>query len=406
MMTLVEQTTIKRGHKLFAKLDNLCFLSKNLYNATLYLVRQHFFETGKYLSYGEVNKIMRESKNPDYYAMNTKVSQHTQKLVDKSFKSFFAIRRKYLKNPKSISGEPHIPHYLKKDGRQSVFFTNQAITTPKEGYMKLSGIDDLIPVSVEKIQFARLTHKGTSIVIDVGYRKETKAYVDNGRTAAIDLGVSNLATLTFQDSAPIIFNGKPVKSINQFFNKRLAELKSKQYKTKSPYRITARMTRLSEKRFNRIKDYMHKISREIVNQLVSHNVTNLVIGYNKEWKQDANMGKVNNQKFFQIPFTMLISMIQYKCELVGIKVETVCESHTSKCSFLDKEEIGHHSKYIGRRVHRGLFKSSNGQTINADVNGSLNIMRRFLDVVRNTDIYDTVNLIEACSTPSVFTVKR
>jgi putative transposase len=405
-MTLVEQIVIKRGHKLFAKLDNLCLLSKNLYNATLYLVRQHFFETGKYLSYGEVNKIMRESKNPEYYAMNTKVSQHTQKLVDNSFKSFFALRRKYLKNPKSLSGEPHIPHYLKKDGRQSVFFTNQAITTPKEGYMKLSGIDDLIPVSVEKIQFARLTHKGTSIVIEVGYHKETKAYVDNGRTAAIDLGVSNLATLTFQDSAPIIFNGKPVKSINQFFNKRLAELKSKQSKTKSPYRTTARMTRLSEKRFNRIKDYMHKTSREIVNQLVSHNVTNLVIGYNKGWKQDANTGKVNNQKFVQIPFTMLISMIQYKCELAGIKVETVCESHTSKCSFLDKEKIGHHSKYIGRRVHRGLFKASNGQTINADVNGSLNIMRRFLDVVRNTDIYNTVNLIEACSTPSVFTVKR
>lgn len=406
MMTLVEQITIKRSKKLFPKLDHICLLSKNLYNATLYLVRQHFFETGKYLSCGEVNKMMIKSKNADYYAMNTKVSQHTQKLVDRSFRSFFALRRKYLKNPNNLLGKPHIPHYLKKDGRQSVFFTNQAISIPKEGYMKLSGIDDLIPVSVKNIQFARLTHKGTSIVIEVGYRKEKKEYVDNSRTAAIDLGVSNLATLTFQDSAPIIFNGKPVKSINQFFNKRLAELKSKQSQTESPYRKTVRMTRLSEKRFNRIKDYMHKISREIVNQLVSHNITNLVIGYNKGWKQDTNMGKVNNQKFVQIPFTMLIAMIQYKCELVGIKVETIGESHTSKCSFLDKEKIGHHSKYIGRRVHRGLFKASNGQTINADVNGSLNIMRRFLNVVRNTDIYDTVNLIEVCSTPSVFTVKR
>ena len=150
---------------------------------------------------------------------------------------------------------------------------------------------------------------------------------------------------------------------------------------------------------------MHKTSREIVNQLVSHNVTNLVVGYNKEWKQDTNMGKMNNQKFVQIPFLTFLNMIKYKCELVGIKCETVQESHTSKCSFLDHEEICHHDKYLGRRIHRGLFKSATGQVINADVNGALNIMRRFLNVAKNIDIYKSINLVEVCSTPSVFTVK-
>ena len=405
-MTLVEQTVIKRSNKLFQKLDHLCFLSKNLYNATLYLIRQHYFETGKYLGYCEVNRMMKETKNPDYYAMNTKVSQHTQKLVDKAFKSFFALNRKYLKHPNSISGKPHIPKYLDKDGRQSVFFTNQAISTTKSGYIKLSGVDALIPTSVKDIQFVRLAHRGTSIIIEVGYRKEHGAHKDNGKVAAIDLGISNLATLTFQDSSPIIFNGKPIKSINQYFNKKLAELRSRQDKTDHKYITTKRMNRISEKRFHRIKDYMHKVSREIVNQLVSHNVSDLVIGYNKGWKQDTNMGHVNNQKFVQIPFTMLINMIQYKCAIAGIRVETICESHTSKCSFIDKESIEHHDSYKGRRVHRGLFRSANGQIINADVNGSLNIMRKFLNVVKNTDIYDSVNLIEVCSAPVVFTIKH
>ena len=150
---------------------------------------------------------------------------------------------------------------------------------------------------------------------------------------------------------------------------------------------------------------MHKTSREIVNQLVSHNVTNLVVGYNKGWKQDTNMGKVNNQKFVQIPFLTFLNMIKYKCELVGIKCETIQESHKSKCSFLDREEICHHDNYLGQRVHRGLFHTSTGQILNADVNGSLNIMRSYLKVAKNIDIYKSINLVEVCSTPTVFTVK-
>lgn len=165
------------------------------------------------------------------------------------------------------------------------------------------------------------------------------------------------------------------------------------------------MESITRKRYNKIKDYMHKVSREITNQLVSHNVTNLVIGYNKSWKQDVNLGKVNNQKFVQIPFLMFLNMLKYKCELLGINCETIQESHTSKCSFLDREDITHHDNYVGRRIHRGLFRSASGRTINADVNGSLNIMRRYLNEVKNIDIYESMNLIEACSTPSVYTVK-
>lgn len=402
MTSLVEQTKVGRNSSLFRDLDYLCFLSKNLYNATLYRVRQFFFETKEFLNYASVNKQMISEKNPDYYALNTKVSQQTQKLVDQNYRSFFGS----LKSKKKKKEEVKIPKYFKKDGRQVVMFTKQAISTKIQGYIKLGGTNILIPTKQINVQFVRLVPHGSYITVEVGYRKETPNYVDNGRYAAIDLGIANLATLTFFDDKPIIFNGKPVKSINQYYNKKLAELKSKQSKSKSPYRNTNRMDTLTTKRYNKIKDYMHKTSREIVNQLVSHNVANLVIGYNKGWKQDTNLGKVNNQKFVQIPFLTFINMLKYKCELSGIKCETIQESHTSKCSFLDHEDICHHDKYLGKRVHRGLFKSATGQVINADVNGSLNILRRYLNVVKNTNIYDIVNLIEVCSTPTVFTVKR
>lgn len=168
---------------------------------------------------------------------------------------------------------------------------------------------------------------------------------------------------------------------------------------------------MTNKRNNKISDYLHKSTHYIVNQLVSNNISTLVIGYNKEWKQGINIGKKNNQKFMQIPFLMFIKQLIYKCKIEGIAVELQEESYTSKASFLDKDEMPirnsdntHPNEFSGRRVKRGLYKTAEGKLLNADVNGSYNILRKFLKAVKNTDIYDLVDLIEACSTPSVFTV--
>ena len=113
-----------------------------------------------------------------------------------------------------------------------------------------------------------------------------------------------------------------------------------------------------------------------MNQLVSKGVNTLIIGKNNGWKQDTMLGKVGNQNFVQIPFNKFISMLEYKCRLVGIDVKLITEEYTSKCSFLDNEEIGKHDVYMGKRKYRGLFISSTGKTINADVNGSYNILRK------------------------------
>ena len=200
---------------------------------------------------------------------------------------------------------------------------------------------------------------------------------DNGLYAAIDLGVNNFATVisNISGDTPFVISGKEIKSYNHWYNKEVAQHKSL-LEQRNKRKNSNRLRKIGLKRKNKMNDFMHKSSRYIVNQLVSKGITTLVIGKNKNWKQDISIGKVNNQNFVQIPYESFISKLQYKCALSGIRVELVNESHTSKCSFLDNEDIVHHETYIGKRIKRGLFISGEGKLINADVNGSYNILRK------------------------------
>lgn len=406
----IEKHIIKKSNRLWRLCDDICFRSKNLYNSTLYLIRQYFFKTGKFLKYNDAYKVFVHENNSDYYAMNTKVSQHVMKLVEHNFKSFFS------KLKKNKDGSNKIPEYLDKlNGRQVAHFSNQAFSfntcTVSDGYIKLSGTDIVFKTKVENPVFVEVTRDSTgNYLILVGYKVDDVEFFENNNYASIDLGVNNLATLTFLDKSPIIINGKPLKAINQFYNKEISKLQSKQDLSKDKYRRTARMNRLTSKRNNKINDYIHKASRYIVNQLVVNSVSKLIIGYNKCWKQGTNFGDTNNQNFIQIPFLKFIKMLTYKCADLGISVVLREESYTSKSSFLDHDDIPTYGndanfKPSGHRKYRGLYVSHNKTNINADVNGSLNILRKYLKEAKNIDIYDLVNLVEVCSAPSVFTVK-
>ncbi|MDQ7026090.1 MAG: transposase [Anaerolineae bacterium] len=193
--------------------------------------------------------------------------------------------------------------------------------------------------------------------------------------AGIDLGVNNLAAITSNKLGfqPILVNGRPLKDTNQFYNKRLAQLKSQLPSNK---RSSNRIRRLTQRRNRRIDDYLHVVSKQIIEQLSNHGIGKLVIGKNDAWKTDVTMGKRNNQNFVQIPHTRFIEMLTYKANLLGIEVIITEESYTSKCSFLDHEDLCKQQSYVGRRIKRGLFRASNGQIINADINGSANIIRK------------------------------
>jgi len=387
-MRLVERHIIKYSDTRYNELDNLMFLSKNLYNAALYSVRQFYFENKKYLSYYELQKVFQVNKNVDYYALPCKVSQQTLKMVDQNFKSFFGSLKS--KNGKKV----RIPKYLDKNSRYSLIYTNQAISFKRKGYVKLSSTNCYIKTNKQNIQQVRVFKKNNIITIEVVYLyNEKELKLNNGRYCSIDLGVNNLATISSNVIKPIIINGKPIKSINQFYNKKVGY-----YKSKLKSRNTSKkLNKLTNKRENKIKDYLHKSSRYIVNHLVFNNINTLVIGYNKGWKQDINIGKVNNQKFVNIPFLSFINMLEYKCKLEGINVVINEESYTSKCSFLDDEEISKHDNYCGKRIKRGLFKTSKGILINSDLNGSLNILKKVVGEFSYP--------IEVCSMPVVITMK-
>lgn len=393
-MQLVEQHIIKKNDDRYKILDEVCFKSKNLYNAALYEIRQHFFNTKQFLNWFSVDKIFKEKKQDDYYSLPCKVSQQTLKLLNQNFKSFFSLLKK-----KNYTKKKSIPKYLDKSkGRFVAVYTNQAISKKKlrNGIIQLSGTDFKIKTKVDgnSINQVRIVPKNSYYKVEVIYEvEEIEELEDNEKYAAIDLGVNNLATVSFNESKPFIINGKPLKSINQFYNKRKAELQSK---LSGNRKTTNKINSITRKRNNKIKNYLHKASRCIVNHLVSNNVNTLIIGKNDNWKQETNIGKKNNQNFVSIPHTQFVEMISYKCKLVGIAVMMTEESYTSKCSFIDNEEMRHHEDYKGKRIKRGLFRTNEGKLINADLNGSLNIMRKVIGEFQYP--------IEVCSTPLVKTM--
>lgn len=393
-MQLVEQHIIKKDDERYKILDEVCFKSKNLYNAALYEIRQHFFNTKQFLNWFSVDKMFKKKKQEDYYALPCKVSQQTLKLLNQNFKSFFSLLKK-----KDYNKKKSIPKYLDKvKGRFVAIYTNQAFSKKeiKRGIIHLSGTDFKIKTKIDRssINQVRIVPKNSYYKVEVIYEiDEIKELEDNDRYAAIDLGVNNLATVSFNDSKPFIINGKPLKSINQFYNKRKAELQSK---LKGNRKTSNRIESITRKRNNKVKNYLHKASRYIVNHLVSTNVNTLIIGKNDNWKQEANISKKNNQNFVLIPHSQFINMLSYKCKLVGIAVIMTEESYTSKCSFIDNEEMKHNEVYKGKRVKRGLFRTNKGKFINADLNGSLNIMRKVIGEFHYP--------IEVCSTPVVKTM--
>ena len=400
-MVLVEKHIIKPKHKYYDELDNLCWLSKNLYNSTLYNVRQYYFENKKLLKYQVINKIYVDTNNEDYRALPSKVAKHTQMLVEHNFKSFFELLK--LKAKGKYNKPVKIPKYLnKKTGRQVVHYEKGAISFKEQGYITLSTTNIKIKTNLtkDKVQFVRLVPKNNHIIIEIGYNVIEKEIIQNNNILAIDIGVNNIASCVTTNGEKFLINGKPLKYINHNYNKRIADIQSKlkltHNKNKSRYK-----SNITNKRNNRINDYLHKITTYIVNQAVSNHIGTIVVGYNKEWKQDTNIGSTNNQNFVNIPFYKFISMLDYKCKLKGIIFKTITEEYTSKCSFVDDEEIAKHTTYAGRRINRELFKTKKGIIINADVNGAYNILKKYMKENATWNERISQTLVKVCSIPSV-----
>ncbi len=382
-MQLVEQHCISKQDSRYEVIDRVAFASKNLYNAALYEMRQMFIHTGRRLFYHELYHLMKSHEA--YQALPAKVAQHVLKLLDKNWTSYFEAMKAYRLDPSKFLGHPKLPKYKdKQKGRNILVFTVQAVSKKglSRGIVQPSGVPIEIQTTHTNINQVRIVPRGNYYVVEVVYTQEVKqADVDASLVASLDLGINNLVALTSNKAGfvPRLVNGRPIKSINQFYNKRKAEL---QAIIKPDTRFTHRMERFTDKRTRKIDHYLHTASRRIIGLLIAERIGTLVIGNNPMWKQEANMGKRNNQQFVMIPHARFIAMLTYKAEIVGIQVIAGEESYTSKASFLDNDPIPTYGKvkqepvFSGRRVKRGLYKAANGRMINADVNGSYNIMRK------------------------------
>ena len=376
-MNLTETHLIRPNHKLYSICDELCFKSKNLYNAALFEFRQSFFDKElDTLTWQNINRIFNQSNQFDYRELPSKVSNTVLKKLGNNISSFWSLVKK-----SDYKKKVNLPKYLHKtDGRFIVEFNKQTFSNKRDDDNNLiickSSLNLAIPTKVENPQQVRIVPKTGCYVIEVIYEIKENKPKQNQRVASIDLGLNNLATVVTNDGDnPILISGKKIKSINQYYNK----ITSKQ-KSLLPNNIftSKSLDRLWLKRNNKISYEIHKITKFLANYFDERDVSIVIIGNNSGWKNEINLGKRNNQNFVNIPYTKFINQLTYKCQLLGITVITREESYTSKASFLDYDEIPNYKdeikpKFSGKRVKRGLYRSTT-RKINSDVNGAYNIM--------------------------------
>ncbi len=382
-MHLVEQHVISPRDPRFAVIDRAAFAAKNLYNLANYLVRQSFIWEGRYLGYAA---IYQQVKHTDAYrALPGKVSNDILRQLDKNWRAFFAACEAYREDPSKFVGRPKLPGYKdKKQGRFLLTYDLQAISRRalKRGLFKPSGLAIEVQTAQKSVKQARIVPRAGYYVVELVYEQpEPPASGDPKLIAAVDLGVDVLAALTSNKVGfqPRLVNGRVLKSLNQFYNKRRAELQA----ALGHAGTTKRLERLTTRRTRRINHSLHAASKTIIALLLQEGIGTLVIGKNLLWKQEANLGKRNNQHFVQIPHARFIEMLTYKAQLAGIAVLLQEESYTSQASFLDLDPLPVYDPtkedkhvFSGKRVERGLYRARSGRRIQADVNGSYNTLRK------------------------------
>ena len=359
--------------------DEYCLKSKNLYNYANYEIRKSFIEKGEFIKYNDMTKMLKTTEV--FKDIGSNSGQHTLKMLEKSWKSFFVSIKDYSKNPSKYLGKPKLPGYKNKDGRHICVLTNMQ-SQIKDGYLYFAfkpfkPYNNLIKTKIKgKHMQTRIIPKGGCYILEIVYQiddVEEKEF--NNRIASVDLGINNFVTMVNNIGLkPIVINGRGLKSINQYYNKQLSKYRSLA-KTNNSLDWTKRLDKINMKRYNKVEYFMHCASRSIINYCIGMNISTVVIGLNKTWKQECKIGNTT-QKFVHIPYDNFISKLKYKCEENGIKLIITEESYTSGTSFIDNELPIKENYNKSRRKYRGMFISNKGIKINADVNGACQIMRK------------------------------
>ena len=390
----VEQIPIKKGHAIWEVVNQNCYLSKNLYNYANYIIRQELTENSRWIRYNELDHILHDSQ--PYKDLKSQPAQQTLRMLDKVWKSFFVAIKDWKKHPEKYLGMPRLPNYKEKNGRFPWYIKNNTCYVDENKVLhfqvkRLHGITFQTRTD-GRLLGVRFIPRGSVYIMEIIFEVEIPDVPvgEPSRIAGIDLGVNNLVTLANNiGERPIIINGRVVKSINQYFNKRKAKMQS-ELMLRNGQRKSNALDVLSYKRYNRVKTHMHNVSRRVVDWCIAHEIDTVICGLNKGWKQDCAIGKSNTQKFVYMPYDLLIKQLEYKCQSSGIRFILTDEAYTSGTSFLDGEQPVQEHYNRSRRKTRGLFQAAD-RLINADVNGALQIIKK---VIPNAFSYgiEAVNL--------------
>ena len=392
MYLTVKQQVKHLSKEDYSNLKELSHTAKNLANEAIYNVRQYYFTEDEYLNYEKNYSLLKNS--PNYKKLNSNMAQQILKEVDGSFKSFFGLL-KLAKKGNYAFKDCKLPHYLPKEGFCTLVIgfvrlnENKLILPYSQTYKKSHNpVKITIPPVLmgKKIKEIRMIPKANARFFEIQYAYEAKEQslcLNIGNALALDLGINNLVTAVSNNGKSFMIDGKKLKPINQWYNKQNARLQSIKDKQHFGKKTTNRQKAITRDRNNKVNDYMAKTARYIINYCISNDIGTLVVGYNETFQRSCNIGKANNQNFVTIPYGKLRDKVEYLCGLYGIVFVKQEESYTSKASFWDKDTIPVYNNnnpktysFSGKRVHRGLYQSANGKTLNADVNGALNIMRK------------------------------
>lgn len=430
------QIEVKETEPLYPYLMNIGRLSNNLYNATLFrqrqlmtsrnkdilsanelsvlheveVMNQHLVERNKperqitksgAVSYNFLYDLLKFNQNVDYnqFGLPKQTAQYVIQNVNQNIKSFFESMKAYKKDPSAFKGKPQMSKYKHKGGISSFKFSNQdcVIKQNKKGryVAKLPYTKEVVRIGKKvngKLKEVSVSFNNNIFVLTFIFDDalSTPPCSDiSERICSIDMGVDNLMAITNNIGEPnMLYKGGYLKSVNQLYNKKIAHMQSVNTKSSKQYQPSKRYNGVTLKRNHQVKDYMSKVSKHLIQWCVENRIDTIVVGSNKQWKDSVNMGKTNNQTFVQIPHSKLVDNLQYRAAQNGIRLIVTEESYTSKASYLDHDDLPTYDesntniRFSGKRIKRGLYKAKDGTIINADLNGSANIMRKFKDDVQ------------------------
>jgi lycopene cyclase CruP len=382
-----QQVLIKPDKELRAILEFVCEESNKLANCGIYYARQLYFKTGKIPSKFDLHRLMKG--NAHFQALYSHVAQQTLTSVAESFKSYIGLLKGVKKG--TVTPRPKLPGYRKNSLKLATFPRADVKLKPEGLRFPLGskvkawfGLDAFyLPLpsnlAYNSINEIRILPRSGQFYAEFVYKVDSvQAAVDPTRALGVDPGLNNWLTCVSNVGTSLIVDGRHLKSLNQWYNKRVSILKKNQ-----PQGFWSKqLASITERRNRQVRDAVNKAARLVLNHCLANQIGTVVFGWNKGQKQELNLGGKTNQMFVHIPTARLKNRIEQLCKQYGIQFVETEESYTSKASFLDLDQLPTFGEKpegwqeSGKRVKRGLYRSKEGFRINADCNGAANILRK------------------------------